>query len=77
MIVAMVPVDVVQVTVHQIVNVVAVGDRLVPASRPMNMIRLMTATPMLRRAHVGVGFRNGDHVLIDVTIVRVMQVPIM
>lgn len=77
MVVAVIPVDVVQVAAHQIVHVVAVRDGFVAAVGPMDMTRVVAAAAVRRRACVRVGLRDGDHVLIDVTVVGVMQVTIM
>ena len=77
MIVAMVPVGMMQVTVDQIVDVIAVRDGLVATSGTVHVARLMSRAPMLRRAAVGIARRNLDHVLVDVIAVRVMQMPVV
>jgi hypothetical protein len=73
----MIAVRVMQVTIHQIIGVIAVRHRLVPASRPMHVPRRMSGTPMLRRAAVGIARRDLDHVLVDVIAVGMMQVTVV
>ena len=55
MIIAMVAVRMMQVTVHEIVNVVPVRDGLVAAPRPMDMGGTVAVAAMLGRARVRVG----------------------
>ena len=76
-VVAVVAVGVVQVTIHQIVDMVAVGDGFVTTVWPMDMLRVVTATTVGRRACGRVGTRDGDRMLIDVIIVGMVQVPVM
>lgn len=47
-----------QMAVHEIVDMVAMRDGVVPAAGAVNMPRLMTSTAMLRRADVGVRWRR-------------------
>ena len=68
---------VVQVAVDQIVDVIAVRHRLMSATGPMLVSRLMAFAAVLGRAAVGVGRRHFDHVLIDRVCVWVMQMPIV
>ena len=77
MVVAMVAVRMMQVAVDEIVDVVAVRHRLVPATWPMLMTRLVPGAAMLGRAAVGILRRDLDHVLVDMVAVHVMQVPIV
>ena len=66
-----------EVTVHEVVDVVSVRDSLVSAAWAMDMVGIMAAAGMRRRAVVGVGRGHLNHVLVDVAIVRVMQVAVM
>lgn len=77
MIIAVIAVDVVQVTVDHVVDVVTVWDRFVPTPRPVNVPRLVSAALMSRRAVIRVDLGYSDHVLIDVVTVRMMQVPVV
>ena len=54
MVVAVVPVRVVQVAVDEIVDVIAMRHRFVPATGAVFMARLVPAALMLGRAAVGV-----------------------
>ena len=54
MIIAMVAMGMVQVPIHQIVDVVAVRHRLVTATGPVLMARLVSGAAMIRRAAIGV-----------------------
>jgi hypothetical protein len=77
MIIAVVAMRMVEVTVDEIANVVAVGDGLVSAAGAVFMVLGMPSAGVLRRAAGGVGGRDFDHVLIDMTVVHVMQMAIM
>jgi hypothetical protein len=76
-IVAVVPVRMVKVAVHQIIDVVSVRDGLVTAAGPMHVTGSMSRAAMVWRAAVGVTFRDGNHMLVDVAVVRVVKVTIM
>lgn len=77
MVVAMVAVRVVQVAVDQVVDVVTVRDGFVAATGAMDVAGLVTAAFVLGRAAVGVGGRDGDHVLVDVVAMRMVQVAVV
>ena len=77
MIVAVSCVGVVQVPVDDVVGVVAVRDRVVPARGSVNVIRVVRARAVGRRASRGVRSADRERVLVDVARVRVMQVPIV
>jgi hypothetical protein len=76
-VVAVVAMRVVQVAVDQIVDVIAVRHRLMSATGPMLVSRLMAFAAVLGRAAVGIGCRHFDHVLVDMVCVWVMQMPIV
>jgi hypothetical protein len=71
-IVAMVAVHVVHPAAHEIVLVIAVRDRLVSTLGSVLMIRAL-----YRRALCGVGLVDVHHMLIDMVLVRMMQVAVM
>ena len=77
MIIAMVAVRMMQMPVHQIIDVVAMGDRLMPTPRSMHMPGLVSGAAVLRRAAIGVLGRHFNHVLVDMVPVRMVQVPVM
>jgi hypothetical protein len=76
-IVAVVAVRVVQVALHQVVDVVAVRHRLVAAPWPMLVVGVVPLAAVAGRAAVGIGGGNLDHVLVDMVAVRMMQVAVM
>ena len=72
MIIAMIAVGMMQPSAHQVIDVIAMGHRLVPAGRPM-----LVRTARLRRALDGIGGVDRDGVLIDMIFVRVMEVAVV
>jgi hypothetical protein len=68
----MVAVRMMQPSAHQVIDVIAMGHRLVSAGRPM-----LVRTARWRRAPHGIGGVDRDSVLIDMILVWVMQVAIM
>ena len=77
MIVAMVAVRMMQMPVDQIVDVVSVRHRLVPAPRTMNVPRLVSAALVTGRTRVRILRRNLDRVLIDMPVMHVMQMTVV
>ena len=77
MVVAMVTVRMVQVAVDQVVDVVTVRDGFVATTGTMDVAGLVAAAFVLGRAAVGVGGRDGDHVLVDVVAMRMVQVTVV
>lgn len=67
----------VQVAVHQIVHMVAVGHGFVTATGTMHVRRFVPSTDMARGACVRVRRRHRNHMLVDMIAVWVMQVAIM
>lgn len=65
-------VRVVQVTIHEIVNMVSVWNRLMAAARPMYMVRIVSFAVMVRGAICGVSCIDCNDVLIDVVTMWVM-----
>lgn len=77
MVVAMSVVDVVQVAVHQIVDVVAVRHHFVAATFPMHVAGFVPGAVVAAGAIFRVRRADSDRVLVDVTFVRMVQVPIV
>jgi hypothetical protein len=71
-VVAVVAVGMVQVLVHQIVDMVAMRDRLVPAAGAV-----LVGTLHFRRAARRIGRVDADHVLVDVIAMHVVQMAVM
>lgn len=76
-IVAVVAVGMMQVSIDQIVDMISVGHRLVTAIRSMAVSRVMPAAAMLGRTAIRVCRTDLDDVLIDVIVVRVMQMAVV
>lgn len=77
MVVAVIAVGVVQVAGDQIVDVVPVRHRRVAAAGAVLVVRGVAAAGVIGRAAVRVLIADGNHVLVDVITVGVMQVAIM
>ncbi|WP_035883922.1 hypothetical protein [Cupriavidus metallidurans] len=76
-IVAMVAVWMVKMTIDQIVNVIAVWHRFVPASGAVNMPGLMPPTVVVRRASVGILRTHFKSVLVDMARMWMVQMAVM
>jgi hypothetical protein len=76
-VVAVAVVGVVQVTVDEVVDVVAVRDRRVSATRTMYVSGVVPGAAVLRRACIGIGRRYADRVLVHVVAVGMMQMPVV
>lgn len=77
MIVAVIAVRVVQVSVDQVVDVIAVGNRFVAAAGSVLMLVLVLGGGVPCCAAVRVFVIDRDPVLIDVTLVRMVQMPVV
>ena len=77
MVVAVVAVRVVQVTIDEVVDVVAMRHRFVAATGAVHVSRFVAAAVVFRRAGVWVGGADGDAVFIDVVAVRMVQVAVV
>ena len=77
MVVAMVTVRVVQVSVDEIVDVVAMGHSLMSAVGAMNMAGVVPGAAVVRRASTRVAPIDGDDMFVDVVLVRVVQVTVV
>ncbi len=69
--------NVVQVAIHQIVHVIAVRYRFVPATLSMDMPSLMTAALVPARAICRILSRYRQDVLVNVPFMWMMQMPVM
>ena len=76
-IVAVVAVGVMEMSVDQIVDMVAVRHGFVAAPRPVPMALVVTATGMIRRAGPGIAIAHLNSVFVDVIAVRVMEMAIV
>lgn len=76
-IVAMVAVRMVQMSVDQIVDVIAVGHGRVAAAGTMQVSRLMSAALMIGRATVGIGCAHVEAVFVDVVAMRMVQMTVV
>lgn len=76
-VVAMATVRVVQVAVDEIVHVVAVRHRRMPAAGTVHVAGVVPATAVLRGASRWIPVRHLHAMLVHVVPVRVMQVPVM
>lgn len=73
----MVVVRVVQVVADEVVEVVAVRNCLVAAARPVAVVAVVLATPVVGGAVRGVGFGHRECVLVPVAVVRAVQVAVV
>ena len=73
----MIAMGMMQMTVHQVIDVIAMGHGLMPATHAMHMFRPMTGTLMIRRAAIRVDGVDVQGMLIDMTVVHVVQMPVM
>jgi hypothetical protein len=76
-VVAMISMRVVKVTVHYVVYVIAVGNRFVSTTIPVLVALFVASAIVVWGARCWVFASYVDLVFIDVTIVRVVEVPIM
>ena len=77
MVVAVVPMWVVEVAAHSVIYMATVRNWLVTTAGAMHMSGVVTSTTMVRGAAIGVFAADIDHVLIDVISMRMMQVTIV
>jgi hypothetical protein len=73
----MVPVMMVQMAVHQVIDVVPMRHCLVAAVRAVGVLVVMSRTLMPRRALLGIGRVHLNAMVINMVAMRVMQVTIM
>lgn len=77
MVVAVITVRMMKVTIHQVVRVVTVRHRFVPAAGPVPVTSVVTAAVVFRRALFRVLRSHSQRVLIHVITVHVVQVPVV
>jgi hypothetical protein len=73
----MVAVRVVEVTLDNVVHVVSVGNRLVPTSSAVLVIRAVGAAVMIGSARARIPSAHFQPVVVDVSLVRMMQVALV
>jgi hypothetical protein len=73
MIVAMISVPVMQASIDQIINMVAVWNGFMAAPGPVVMGRVVSARSVLRRASIGVRLVHFDRVFFGVSVMYVLQ----
>jgi hypothetical protein len=76
-IVAVIPMGMMQMSVDQVVDVVAVRYRLVTASWTVHVTRVVPTALVLRRAPIGIGRRHLYAVLVDVVAMHMMQMAVV
>ena len=76
-IVAMVAVVMMEPTFDEVINVVAVRDRLMPAAGSMDMARLVTFVPIRRRAPGRVFDGHFNNMLLDIVPFLMVQMSLM
>lgn len=77
MVVAVIPVGMMQMAVHEVADMVAVGHGFVTAARAMDMALLVAAAIMIWRAAVRVLIGDFDRVLVHMILMRMMQMAVM
>jgi hypothetical protein len=77
MVIAMTVMRIMQMSVDQIINMVAMRDCLMPTVRPMQMLGLMSGALVPRCAVLRIGRGYANHMFIDMAFVRMMQMPVV
>ena len=77
MIVAVIPVRMMQMTVHQVVYMVPMRYGFVPAARAVDVTWFVTCANVVRRAAHRIGITHVNRVLVYVVSVNVVHVPVM
>jgi hypothetical protein len=73
----MAAVRMVEVSVDEVVDVIAMRNRFVAAAGAMPMAGIVSGASMIRRASRRIGGAHFDHVFIDLITVRLMQVAVV
>jgi len=68
---------VMQMTIHEVVDVVAVRDRIMAAAGAMHVRLIVPTAIVVRRAPIGIGRRHFDHMLVHVVTMRMVQMPVV
>jgi hypothetical protein len=77
MIIAVVAVRMMQVSLDQIIGVIPVRHRFMAAARAMAMSCIMAAAAVVRRAALGIVGAHFHDMLVDVILVRMMQMAVV
>jgi hypothetical protein len=77
MVVAVISMGVVQVAVDQVIDVIAMGHRLMATAGTVHMVGVMPLALVVRGTAVRVGVADLDHMLVDMILVRMMQVSVV
>jgi len=77
MVVTMVAMGMMQMAIYQIIDMIAMGDRLMPTVRTVDVICRVAGTGVLRGACCWIMGVNGQDHFIDVVFMGLVQVPIM
>ena len=77
MVVAVRAVRMVEMAVHQIVDMVAMGHRLMAAARSVPVLTVMAAAIMIGRAPFGVAPADIDRVFVDMPLMGMMEVSVV
>lgn len=77
MVIAVSPVGMVQVTVHEIIDMIAMRNGRMSATGPMHVVLRMSAARMFRRAPVRMLGIHLDHMFVHVAAMGVVQVSIV
>lgn len=73
----MVAVGMVEVAVHEVIHMIPVRHRLMPAARPVTVIFVMGTTLVLRRARLRILLGDLQHMLVHMIRMWMMKVPVM
>jgi hypothetical protein len=76
-VVAVAAVRMMKMSAHMVVCVIAVRNRRMAAAGPVNMSRLVPAAAMVGRAGVGVLVRHLNHMFVDMSFVRMVEMTIV
>ena len=77
MVIAMTIVRMMEMSIDQIINMVAMRNCLMSTVRPMHMLRRVSGAFMLRRAVLRIGRGYANHMFIDMAFMRIMQMAIV
>jgi hypothetical protein len=73
----MIAVWMVQMSIDQIVDMIAMWNRLMTTVEPMSMRRGMSAAAVVRRATIRIRRSDFDHVFIGLTVMHMMQMAVV
>ena len=74
--VAVIPVGMVQMPVHQVINMITVRNSRMPAVRAMNVVMVVTLA-IMAHATVRVGVRDRNGMLVVVVLMGAVKMPVM